>query len=81
MSGWKRFFTWRLTPDFFDLRLGQAVCFAGGPAVLAIALYKLATLPLSQTEAMLGILCSLTLCMTMILMGLVLPLAQGRKVE
>ncbi len=75
MSWFKRLATRQLTSDVLDVRVGQFVCFASGPAILIIALRALTRLTLSPGEAFLGILLSLTLALLTCLLGLVLPLS------
>jgi hypothetical protein len=62
----------------FDVRAGQAVCFAAGPAVLAVALYKLARLPVSQAEALIGTLAALAVALQFVVAGLLLPLTNRK---
>jgi hypothetical protein len=58
--------------------LGHVLCFGGAIALLVAALLRLSTLTLTPVEALLGVLLSLTACLALINLGLLLPLKAPR---
>jgi uncharacterized membrane protein YhfC len=71
---------WQLTSETLDVRIGQGVCFAAAPAVLVLAVYKLARLPLSEAEFVIGLLASLAVTLLLVILGVLVPLV-GRKMQ
>ena len=65
----------RLSSERFDVRLGQLLCFAAGPALLVVAIGGLASLALTPGEAYLGVLASVAVALLLVMLGIVLPLA------
>jgi hypothetical protein len=65
----------RLSSERFDVRLGQLLCFAAGPALLVVALVGLGRLALTPGEAFIGVLASLAVALLLVMLGIVLPLA------
>ena len=65
----------RLSSERFDVRLGQLLCFAAGPALLVVALGGFARLALTPGEAFLGVLASVAVALLLVILGIVLPLA------
>jgi hypothetical protein len=70
-----RFFGHTITSDAFDLRLGQAVCFVGGVLMLAVSMWKLTRLDLSEAQFFFGVLLSLCVPLLLFIVALVLPIA------
>jgi hypothetical protein len=79
MSRLLRILRWRVGTEASDARLQQWLCFAAAPTVLVLAANKLAELPLSEGEAVIGWLASATVALLLVILGLVAPLAQQRK--
>lgn len=79
MSTLSRILGWRIGTDASDVRLGQALCFAAAPTVLVLAFRKLSELPISESEAVIGMLASMAVALLLVVLGLILPLAQQRK--
>ena len=75
MSRFGRALGVRLSSGWFDVRLGQLLCFAAGPALLVVALGGLARLALTPGEAFIGVLASLAVALLLVILGIVLPLA------
>ena len=75
MSLFPRVLEKRLSSERFDVRLGQLLCFAAGPALLVVALGGLARLALTPGEAFLGVLASVAVALLLVILGIVLPLA------
>jgi hypothetical protein len=65
----------RVSSEGFDVRLGQYVCFAAGPALLVVALGGLARLSPTPGEAFLGVLASVAVALLLVNLGLALSLA------
>ena len=78
MSVLKNLFVLRVTTDAFDIRVGQALCFAAAPVLLVVALGGLARLAVSPGEVFLGVLGSLTVVLLLVVLGLLLPLAHKK---
>jgi hypothetical protein len=81
MSRFLRVCGWRVTTDAFDVRLGQWLCFFGAPAILIAASLKMPELSVTEREALLGILASLGVAISVVILGIVLPLAQRNPAE
>jgi len=77
MSFLRRLLVSRVTPDCFDVRIGQYVCYAAGPALLAVALNGIARIAPTRMEAILGVLASIAVAMLFILLGIVMPLTHA----
>jgi hypothetical protein len=65
----------RLSSAKFDVRLGQLLCFAAGPALLVVALVGLGRLAVTPGEAFIGVLASVAVALLLVILGIVLPLA------
>lgn len=78
MSRLRRILDWRLTSEATAARIGQLACFAAGPAVLVVALRALPRFAATPGEMFLGVLASCAVALLLVVMGLVLPLAQGQ---
>ena len=65
----------RLSSEGFDVRLGQLLCFAAGPALLVVALVGLGRLAPTPSEAFIGVLASVAVALLLVILGIVLPLA------
>jgi len=65
----------RLSSERFDVRLGQLLCFAAGPALLVVALVGLGRLEVTPGEAFVGVLASVAVALLLVILGMVLPLA------
>lgn len=76
MSRFLRIFAWRITTQTFDVLLGQGLCFIGAPAILVLTSLKLSRMSVTEGEALLGILASLGVAVSVVTLGLVLPLSQ-----
>jgi hypothetical protein len=74
MSWVQRVLSARFSPEVFDVRFGQFACFAAGPALLVVALYGLAEHALTPSEALIGVLASVSVALQLITLGLLLPL-------
>ena len=70
-----RFFSHKISSDTFDTKLGQAVCFVAGLVVLALSMWKLTRLELSEAQFFFGLLLSLCVPLLFVIVGLVLPMA------
>jgi uncharacterized membrane protein YiaA len=70
-----RFLGHKITSDALDVRLGQAVCFVGGVVMLAVSMWKLTRLDLSEAQFFFGVLLSLCVPLLLVIVGLVLPIA------
>ena len=77
MSLFQRVLGMRLSSERFDVRLGQLLCFAAGPALLVVALVGLGRLALTPGEAFIGVLASVAVALLLVILGIVLPLASG----
>jgi hypothetical protein len=75
MSLFRRVLGVRLSSAGLDVRLGQLLCFAAGPALLIVALGGLARLSLTPGEAFIGVLASVAVALLLVILGIVLPLA------
>ena len=75
MSLFPRVLEKRLSSARFDVRLGQLLCFAAGPALLVVALVGLGRLALTPSEAFIGVLASVAVALLLVILGIVLPLA------
>jgi hypothetical protein len=67
----------RVSSERFDVRLGQWVCFAAGPALLVVTVSGLARLSPTPAEAFLGVLAGVAAALQLVILGIVLPLAQA----
>lgn len=74
----RRVMGWQLTSQAFDVRISQRACFAAAPAVLALAVYKLTQLSLSQAEFIIGLLASIAVALLLVILGFLLPLADPK---
>ncbi len=75
-----RLATWRISNDSFDYGLGQLVCYAASLAVLVIAILGLARMNPTRVELLIGVLASLGVAISLVVMGLVLGvLAELRR--
>lgn len=70
-----RFFGRTVSSDAFDIKLGQGVCFVGCMVMLAVSMWKLTQLELSEAEFFFGMLLSLCVPLLLVIVGLVLPSA------
>ena len=70
-----RFFGHTISSDAFDTRLGQVVCFVAGVVMLAVSMWKLTRLDLSEVQFFFGVLLSLCVPLLLFIVGLVLPMA------
>jgi len=78
MSRLRRILAQRVTSDATAARLGQFACFVAGPAILVVGLRALPRFAATPGEVFLGVLGSSAVALLLIVMGLVLPLAQGK---
>ena len=62
-----------VSSEAFDVKLGQGVCFVGGVVVLAVSLWKLTRLELSEVQFFGGMLLSLCVPLLLLIVGMVLP--------
>ncbi len=60
-----------------DVRIGQYVCYAAGPALLVVALNGIARIAITRMEAILGVLASIAVALLLIVLGIVRPLAHA----
>ncbi len=67
----------RVSGEVFDARLGQVLCFVAGVLILALSLWKLARLELTEAQLFLGVLLSLVVPLLFIVIGLLLPIASA----
>ncbi len=70
-----RFFGRTVSSDAFDIKLGQSVCFVGSVVMLAVSMWELTQLELSEAELFFGMLLSLCVPLLLVIAGLVLPSA------
>jgi hypothetical protein len=77
MALFRRIWELRVSSERFDVRLGQWVCFAAGPALLVVAVSGLAQLSPTPAEAFLGVLAGVAAALLLVILGIVLPLAQA----
>ncbi len=69
----------RVTDNLFDARLGQVVCFIAGVLVLALSLWKLTRLELTEAQLFFGVLLSLAVPLLFIVIGLLLPISSAMR--
>jgi len=69
----------RITSDAWDGRLGQIVCFTAAVLVLALSLWKLTRLGLTEAGLFLGLLLSLIVPLLFIIIGLLLPVSAASR--
>ena len=69
----------QISPEGFDARFAQFLCFAASPAFLVVAIGGLARLTVTPGEAFIGVLASVAVALLLVILGLVLPLAQRGK--
>jgi hypothetical protein len=62
----------RISSDGFDRQMGQWLFFANAPVILALSIWKLSTLNLTEGQMFIGVTASLTLSMTFVTAGLCL---------
>lgn len=67
--------SYEISSDVFDRKFGQAVCFAGGVLVLALSLWKIQRLNLTETQLFFAALVSLTTPLLLIIVGLMLRIS------
>ena len=67
----------RLSSDVFDRKLGQVACFGAGLLVLALSLWKVTRLDLTEAQLFFGVLLSLIVPLLCMIMGLLLPIAEA----
>jgi hypothetical protein len=70
-----RFFGRTVSSDAFDIKLGQSVCFVGSVVMLAVSMWELTQLELSEADFFFGMLLSLCVPLLLVIVGLVLPSA------
>ena len=69
----------KITNDVFDMRLGQGACFVAGLLVLAVSLWKLTRLDLTESQLFFGLLLSFVTPLLFIVLGLLLPILRAVK--
>jgi hypothetical protein len=70
---------YKVTNDAFDMRFAQVACFIAGQLVLALSLWKLTRLELTEAQLFFGILLSFAMPLLFIVIGLLLPLSRATK--
>ncbi len=71
--------SYKITKDAFDRRLGQVVCFAAAVLVLALSIWKLTHLDLTEAQLFFGVLLSFVMPLLLIAIGLLLPISTAIK--
>jgi hypothetical protein len=69
----------KFTSDSFDAHTGQYVSWAVSILVLVLGIYKLTSLPLTETELFFGTLLVFAVMLLVWCLGLLTPIAQGIK--
>ena len=65
-----------IVADETVIRLGQIACFVAGIAVLALSLWKLSRLELTESGLFFGVLLSLVAPLLLIILGVLLPMTR-----
>jgi hypothetical protein len=69
----------KITSDAFDVRFAQLACFAASLLVLALSVWKLTRLELTEAQLFFGILLSFVMPLNFIVIGLLLPLSGAAR--
>jgi len=69
----------QITNDLFDKRLGRGACFVAAVLVLALSLWKLARLDLTEAQLFFGVLLSLATPLLLIVIGLLLSIPKAAR--
>lgn len=69
----------RIGSDDFDVTIGQAGCWLGSILVLGLGFFKLASLPLTETELFFGLLLVLAVALLGVNLGLLLRIEQNTR--
>ena len=75
----KDMITHKITSDAFDAKLGQVACFVLAVLVLALSLWKLTRLDLSEAQLFFGVLLSGCVPLLCVVVGLLLPVARANR--
>lgn len=73
MKALGKILAWKMSNERLDTHVAMLACILGGLGIMAIGFRKLATLPVSDTEAFFGVLLVLTVSLQLICLGLLLP--------
>jgi hypothetical protein len=75
MNRISKWFLFPLSSKRLDTTAAQIVCWLAGISIMVIGVFKLCSLPLSETGLFFGMLSILTVTLLFFLIGLVLPIA------
>ena len=75
----KRFMSRRTTSEAFDIRFAQVACFVAAVLVLALSIWKLTRLDLTETQLFFGVLLSLFVPLLCVVVGLLLPVVRADR--
>jgi hypothetical protein len=76
-----RILTWRVGNEASDVRLQRWLCFAAAPTVLVLAGLALSKLTTTAGEAVTGFLAASAVALSLVILGIVAPLAQRKPAE
>jgi hypothetical protein len=75
------FLCWRVSPEWFDIRLARWLSFAAAPAVLAMVGLQLSERAVSEVEAMTVFLAAAGVALSLVTLGVVIPMAERKPAQ